>query len=82
MVQFPPKKGPRMTVASEMSNRTRDFGQDEMDAALNALVFKTQNAIERVRSQMTDAEREEADRRALAILKTANSAAGSSQKIA
>jgi hypothetical protein len=82
MVQLPPKKGPRMTVAGQKIDRTQDFGQDEMEAALNALVFKTQNAIEGARSQMTDAEREEADRKALAILKTANSAAGSSQKTA
>ena len=70
MVRFPPKKGPRMTVASQGTDRTQDFGQDELDAALNALAPKVYDAIEDARSKMTEEEREKADRNADIILKT------------
>jgi hypothetical protein len=81
MVQLPPRKGPRMTVASER-NKTQDFGRDELETEVNAFARKIHKAIEGARSKMTDKEREEADRNAEVIFENASSAAKRPQKSA
>jgi vacuolar-type H+-ATPase subunit H len=55
---------------------------NEPDADLDALVHKLNEAIEDARSKMTDKQRQEADRRADAILERASSSASVSRHIA
>ena len=71
-----------MTVASQGTDRTQDFGQDELDAALNALALKVYDAIEDARSKMTEEEREKADRNADIILERTNIALKPAQRSA
>ena len=82
MVQIPPKKGPRMTVASHASDRTKDFGRDEHEIEINDFILKVSKAIEDARSKMSDEEREEADRKAKTILENATSDASGSRRSA
>jgi len=74
MVRLPPKKGPRMTVVSQRTGKNQDTGRDEFETRLDAFARKTHDAIEDARSRMTDADREEADRKAKAILERATAA--------
>lgn len=82
MVQLPPKKGPRMTVASDKTDRTKNFGRDELETELNTFALNVHNAIQDARSKMTDERREEADREAQAIFERASSAAARSRRSA
>lgn len=82
MVRLPPKKGPRREVACQTENMNQNIKGNEPDADLDALVHKLNEAIEDARSKMTDKQRQEADRRADAILERASSSASVSRHIA
>ena len=82
MAELPPKKGPRMTVAGNKSDKTKDFGQGENETEIKDFILKMSNAIEEARSKMSDEEREEADRKAAAILENATSGASGSRRFA
>ena len=69
MAKLPPKKEPRMTVASERTSKAQDTGRDQ---EISALASKTHAAIEAARSKMTDAQRDEADSKARAIFERSN----------
>jgi hypothetical protein len=65
-----------MTVESQRIGKNQDLGRDEFEARLDAFARKTHDAIEDARSRMTDADREEADRKAQAILERATVSRG------
>jgi len=71
-----------MTVASQRTDKTQDFGRDELETELNAFALNVHTAIEDARSRMSDERREEADRKAEAIFEKANSASKRSQRTA
>jgi hypothetical protein len=75
MAKLPPKKGPRMTVASHAAQGNRDIERDQFESELDASADSVLDAIEVARSKMTDSEREVADRKADAILNSATDAA-------
>ena len=64
-----------MTVSSQRSGKNQDTGRDtEIDAFLR----RVGSVIEDARSKMSDEEREEADRKAKAILEASSSSASAS----
>jgi hypothetical protein len=75
MAKPPPKKGPRMTVASHVPKSNQDIEREQFESQLDASAESVFNAIEQARSKMTDSERESADKSADAILKSATDAA-------
>lgn len=71
-----------MASASERENRKQDFGRDELDSELNAFVRKVHTAIDGARSKMSEERRQEADRRADAILEKSSASSKSSRQSA
>jgi hypothetical protein len=71
-----------MTVAIEGTDRTQDFGRDELETELNTFALNVHNAIQDARSKMSDERRAEADTKAAAIFERANSGAKRSQRTA
>jgi hypothetical protein len=78
MAKLPPKKEPKMTVASERTGRA----QDNFELEASSLARKTHAAIEAARSKMTDTEREEADGKARAILERSSASSSERQRSA
>jgi hypothetical protein len=77
MVQLPPKKGPRMTVTSQRTSNNQDLGRDP---EIDAFIRKVGSVIEDARSKMSDEDREEADRKAKAILEGSSTVAASASR--
>lgn len=76
MAQRIPKKEPKMTrLFSHEGKSNEDIELMEFEAELNASADKVFGVIEHARSKMTDSEREQADRQAAAILKSATETA-------
>jgi len=71
-----------MTAGAQGTNKAQDFGRDEHDIELDKFVRKVGNAIDTARSKMSDKDREEADRKAAAILKNANDGASARRRSA
>ena len=80
MAKPPPKKGPRMTVASHAARSNQDIERDQFEAELDASADSVLGAIEVARSKMTDSERERSDKNADAILNSATDAAKRSRR--
>lgn len=69
-----------MTVSGHALDKTKDLGKDEIDSEISDFILKVSNAIEGARAQMSDEEREQADRRAQAILENATSGSTASRR--
>jgi hypothetical protein len=82
MVRLPPKKGPRMTVASQRTSKNQDTENSAFESEVNSLARKTQVAIEAARSKMTAAQKTEADQKARAIFERSNSASSDRKRSA